>query len=244
MTIAIHQPNYLPWLGFFYKIYAADEFVFLDDVQYSRRSFTSRTLLPIRQNLYTQSYLSVPLRYPQYFDKINNVELNQTQEWRRKHLATIRHTYAHSPFFKLYYSQIEAWVSASISINHLSNFNIYLINQILELIGIDRPRHISSQLPVFGQKADYIIALVKYLGGKTYLSGEGAKNYQSRQDFQQSNINLVYSTFGQWLTEHPYPQYSKIEFYGKYSIIDSLFNIGSEGILEMFSQFNMYDNKR
>lgn len=239
LTVAIHQPNYFPWLGYFYKIYASDVFVFLDDVQYSRRSFTARTPIPCPNQRANHYYLSVPLKYPGYTDKINAIYSNQTQAWRRKHLETIRHTYCRASYFNQYYPFVEKWMHESNEFSKLSDLNISLINKILGLLEIEKPIYLSGKLPIQGQKAQYIIELVKYLRGTTYLSGSGAKNYQNPEAFRRAGIQLVYNRFGEWLSKNPYRQFYSQEFHGGYSVLDALFNVGAEGIKVMFVQHQL-----
>ena len=238
LTVSIHQPNYLPWLGYFYKIWASDVFVFLDDVQYARRSPTSRTQISSKQNMGARSYLSIPLHSPQYFDRICELKLNQTQAWRRKHLETMRHIYSGAPFFKRYFLLIEEWVNDSKKFIKLAEFNIYLIAKILDLLGIQTACYSSSTLPVQGLKAGYIIALVKHIGGTTYLSGNGARKYQKEEDFHRAGIQLVYTGFGDSLVKHPYPQFPGTEFINGLSIVDALFNVGPEGVVRMFERYD------
>ncbi|MFQ5447855.1 MAG: WbqC family protein [Saprospiraceae bacterium] len=238
LTVAIHQPNYFPWLGYFYKIYAADVFVFLDDVQYTRRSPTARTDIIKRHGEKFRHCLSVPLLSHGYYENINNLKIHSSKGWQRKHLETIRHTYSSTPHFQEYFPQASTWISDADKFDFLSDYNIYLIKSILEILKINKPAYKSSQLSVKGHKSEYIISLVKHLGGTTYLSGTGARKYQREDDFSRRGIQLVYSDFGDWLEKHPYPQFQGTEFVNGLSIVDALFNAGAEGVMEMFERYD------
>ena len=96
MIVAIHQPQYLPWLGYFDKIRRADAFCFLDNVQYKKNDWQNRNRLKTAQGW---QWLTVPVHY-RYPQKISEVTINNAAKWKNKHLQALISNYSRAPFFK------------------------------------------------------------------------------------------------------------------------------------------------
>ena len=118
MIISIHQPNYFPWPGYFFKILKSDIFVFLDDVQYSNNSFTCRTNILENKN---KSWLSVPIK-KKMGQKINQI-LIADLEWKMKHLSKIKNCYLKTEHFSF------LWDKINLIYNSLHEANISEINK-------------------------------------------------------------------------------------------------------------------
>jgi hypothetical protein len=225
MTIAIHQPNYLPWLGYFYKIANCDCFVFLDDVQYIRQSFTRRVCIRQSPNELQKSYLIVPLQKHSRFTNINDLHINHEQGWQKRQLGQVHHAYQKSENFDRMFSLFQTWMEASYSFSKLSEFNIYLIKEVCQLLKIDCEFVRSSDLSVMGSKQEYIINIVKHLNGEVYLSGKGARKYQEEADFRKANISLQYSTYKE------IPDYqAQGEWLKGLSVIDHMMNLSTQEV--------------
>jgi hypothetical protein len=240
MIVSIHQPNYIPWLGYFYKIWASDAFVLLDDVEYTKQSLTKRVF--IRKELSTPSrvYLSVPLKKHSNTTLIRELEIYNQKNWQRKHLINIYHVYHKAPFFKKYYPIIQKTIESSHDLTHLADLNKFLIFNILDILDIDKPIYLSSQLPIKGFKADeYNAEIVKKIGGDCYMSGVGAKKYQIESTYSKRHIALIYNNIGEYMQQAP-PQYPT-SFDAGLSILDALFFIGKEGILQLFNDYQEYE---
>jgi WbqC-like protein family len=240
MIVSIHQPNYIPWLGYFYKIWASDAFVLLDDVEYTKQSLTKRVF--IRKELSTPSrvYLSVPLKKHSNTTLIRELEIYNQKNWQRKHLINIYHVYHKAPFFKKYYPIIQKTIESSHDLTHLADLNKFLIFNILDVLDIDKPIYLSSQLPIKGFKADeYNAEIVKKIGGDCYMSGVGAKKYQIENTYSKRHIALIYNNIGEYMQQAP-PQYPT-SFDAGLSILDALFFIGKEGILQLFNDYQEYE---
>lgn len=219
--IAIHQPNFLPWLGFFYKILKSDVFVFLDNVQFSKNSYTNRVKIKTPVG---EQWLTVPI-FQNFGQIIKEVKINNSINWREKHLKTLEMNYKKSGFFsevisiieKIYYSN--HWV-------FLSELNIDLIFAICDYLGIKNNFCLASELNITGKSTELLISIVKNLRGNVYLSGSGGINYQDEMMFEKNSISLIYSDFN-----HPkYTQLWSAEFIKGLSIIDLLFNYGKKSI--------------
>jgi hypothetical protein len=236
MIVSIHQPNYIPWLGYFYKIWASDAFVLHDNVEYTKQSFTKRVFIRKEPNTLSRVYLSVPLKKHSDFALIRELEICNLQNWQQKHLNKIYYIYHKAPFFKQYYPIIQKTIESSQDLTHLADLNKFLIFNVLDILDIDKPIHISSQLPLKGFKADeYNAEIVKEVGGDAYMSGVGAKKYQAENTYSKQHISLIYNNIGQYLQQAP-PQYPTT-FDAGLSILDALFFIGKEGILQLFNDY-------
>ena len=218
--IAVHQPNYIPYPGFFYKLLKSDIFVFLDNVQFSRRSFTHRNR--IKGSQCKPIWLTVPVyKKGRFFQKINQVMINKTVNWQKKHFRTLRMNYADAPFFH-YYEQtlkeiyFQDW-------DRLIDVNIALFNFVIETLRIKKKIYLASELKLEGSKTDLLISIVKTLNGDIYLSGAGGRNYIDEEKFKKEHIEIRYYQYGSFV----YPQ-----LWGKFipnlSILDLLFNCGEE----------------
>ena len=216
LAVSIHQPNYAPWCGYFAKIRTADVFVFLDDVQMSKGSYTSRC--QIRNGAEVQ-WLSVPVRF-HLGDLINQVQCGSAV-WPRKHLQTLQMVYGRCPYFADIMDLITpAYESAGAS---LSSFNMQLVRRLADYLGLERRFEVAGRLAVEQTSDDRLVSIVKSLGGTRYISGKGGVNYQDPEKFRQAGIELDVRSY------HPVP-YPQIhgEFIGGLSILDALFHVGRE----------------
>jgi len=216
MIITIHQPNFLPWIGYFYKILKCERFVFLDNVQYTKNSFINRNKIKTSQG---ELWLTVPVSF-HFGQKIFEVKIDNSFDWRKKHLKTLELNYRKAPFFDEIYSLIEevyykdGWES-------ISDLNIELILKICNYLNIEREFIRSSDLGVDGKATELLISIVKELNGKVYLSGFGGAKYQEERLFEEAGIKLVYYDF-----QHPIYNQLYGSFIPNLSIIDLLFNSG------------------
>ncbi|NJN35508.1 MAG: WbqC family protein [Saprospiraceae bacterium] len=154
MRIAIHQPNYFPWLGYFYKIWASDKFVFHDNVEFTKKSYTKRVFIRKSPDSHLSQYLSVPLRQHSDFDLIKNLTICNNINWQEKHINKIYYVYHRTPFFAEYFPILKQSLLKSEENNFLSDINAQLITTISDFIGIKTPFFFSSQLPLKVAKAD------------------------------------------------------------------------------------------
>lgn len=218
--IAVHQPNYIPWPGFFYKISRSDAFVLLDTVQFSRRSFTHRNR--IKGSQCNIIWLTVPVfKKGRFYQKIDEVRINRTVKWQRKHMGTLQMNYANAPFFHYYRDALEDIYSRNWE--RLVDLNLAILSFVMGELGIKKKCIRASEMNLKGEKTALLVAIVKELNGDTYLSGSGARNYIDEQIFRKEKIRLSYYQYGSFV----YPQ-----LWGKFipnlSILDLLFNCGKE----------------
>ncbi len=220
MIVAIHQPNYLPWLGYFYKMANCDVFVFLDDALHSKSSFTNRNKIKTREGT---KLLSVPLSTKEV--KINEIIISNEQKWQLKHWNIIENAYGQAPYwskYSVYFKDVYKKVFWSL----LNELNIGLILLIKDILGIKTEIITSSKLKIENQeRSQRNLSICKYLGANVYLSGEGARSYNDEEAFEREAIRLVYTNF-----QHPVYHQLWGDFVPNLSIIDLLLNEGDRSL--------------
>ena len=222
-SIAIHQPNYLPWLGYFHKIQLADEFVILDDVDYQSGNATSITNRTRIKTANGETLLTIPVLKNHESRHINQVRIDNKQPWPKKHLRTLQMAYAKSPHFDEVYALIEAVLSREFE--RLAPLNQSLIGEICGYLELETPLRLSSSLDGVQatEKNERIIEICQSLGATAYFSGSGAREYNDEALYLSHNIKLDYTRFAAPV----YPQLHG-EFVAGLSIVDALFNCGRE----------------
>jgi hypothetical protein len=214
-VVAIHQPNFVPWLGYFHKMLLADVFVLLDHVQFERGVNRNRIKTPNGE-----LSLTVPIRSGDRRKPIMAVQLADEPDWQKEHMESLRRSYSRSPHFLEYAGTLEAIYQQDWT--HLADLNKRLIFQVKEWLGITTPVCCSSELDgLEGKKNELILSICRRLGATVYLSGRGAAAYNDPARYDESGIRLVYQEF-----QHPiYPQ-PWGEFRPNLSALDCLFNCG------------------
>jgi hypothetical protein len=218
VIVAVHQPQYLPWLGYFDKMIQADVFCYLDNVQYKKNEWQNRNRIKTARDW---QWLTVPVSY-RFGQKINEVKINNTVSWKRKHLQALITNYNKAPFFKDYIDFFEAVYSNDWEF--LSELNVYLIDQICKMLNFQEKQTVlASTLSLGDDPTERLIDICKALGGDTYLSGPDGVKYMSLEQFRQKGIKVIVQAF-----RHPeYPQLFG-EFMSHLSVVDLLFNCGPE----------------
>lgn len=219
MIVAMHQPNYIPWIGFFHKMALSDRFVIVDDVQYSMGSFTNRNKVKGSNG---EIMLTVPLKN-KAFQLINEIEIFNSN-WRRKHLNSLKLAYSNSPFYKKYIGLLEEAYSQDCK--YLAELNINLIHLIKNQLNIKTEILLSSEIgKTFSSKNDRIVGICKYIGATSFLFGSGTKKYIDKNLFHSNGIEIVYQEF-----VHPVYQQLWGDFIPNLSILDLLFNCGDRSL--------------
>ncbi|PKR84631.1 WbqC family protein [Heyndrickxia camelliae] len=214
MIVGIHQPNYIPWYGFFHKMLSSDVFVILDDVLCSNKEE--------RRNVIKGSNGMISLAIPiiNKKAKIKEVVMNNQLNWKHRHIFTLQGCYQKAKYWEdLSPSFIDIYQHSG---TKLVDLNLAFIEFIREYLDIRTPIIRSSEMSeVYGEKNTKLISICKSLGAHIYLSGLGAKSYMNEEDFRKNNIKVVYQYFN-----HPvYPQRWGSFIYNL-SIVDLLFNCG------------------
>jgi len=227
LIVAIHQPQYLPWLGYFDKMSRADVFCYLNDVQYKKNEWQNRNRI---KNARGWQWLTVPVSY-HFPEKINEVKINITTGWQKKHLQALVTNYSRAPFYKTYNTIFEETFARDWEF--ISELNIHLLEHLREALGMNtKTTVISSNLELREEPTDRLIDICKATGADTYLAGPDGTKYMDLQRFEQNGIEVMTQEF-----KHPvYPQLFE-DFESHMSIVDLLFNCGPES-LDVISSAN------
>jgi hypothetical protein len=215
MIVFVHQPEYIPWLGFFDKLSRCDTYVIYDDAQYQHGGFHNRNRIRTARGW---EWLTVPITHghPQ---TIKNTKIFGDQ-WKNKQLNSIQYYYQKTPYFKEFYPLIKD----AINFNHevLIGLNLHFIKTIAECLNIKVQMMRSSEFPYGGkEKNEKLVSMCKFLGADSYLSGSGGKNYVNENIFTEANIDVQWHSY-----EHPTYNQCFGGFEPNMSIIDLLFNEG------------------
>jgi hypothetical protein len=228
MVIGILQPGYLPWLGFFEQMYKSDVFVIYDDVQYDKEGWRNRNRIKSSNGI---QWLTVPVMFKlSEAPLITEVKIDNKGNWRKKHLASIRQNYAKAPFFKDYIGLFEEAYAREW--DYLIDLDLFFIRELARCLGMgDKVIHRSSILNPQGGKIERLINLCKHFGADTFYEGKSGQNYIDDTDFLTHGINVKYQDF-----QHPVYRQLYGEFVPYLSVIDLLFNHGSEGLSILIGQ--------
>lgn len=230
MKVAIHQPNFLPWIGYFHKMANCDTFVLFDNVQLpTGKSYITRNLIKTNNGA---KWLTVPVANKGEAILIKDAKIAVDNRWQRKHIQSIKFAYQKAPFFNDYIKDIENVYSKEWT--GISDFNIAFIKLINEFLGIKTKILLSSEITSDELGGlEKIFDILEKLGADTYFSGSGSgsKRYILPEDFKKRRIDLVFQDF-----VHPiYPQLGK-GFISNLSIIDLLFNCGPDSLKIMLNK--------
>jgi hypothetical protein len=196
-VVVIHQPDFSPYLGFFHRLLHCDLFVILDHVQLLVKGWHNRDQIKGADG---KHWLTVPINREVKNPPINQARIDDTKDWRTKHLKTIGHFYMKAPFFEEVFPEIKKIYDQNHSL--LIDLNMALMRFYLAFFGVRVEMVFSSDLKSSSQKSQLILDLVLATGGTRYLSGTGAKDYLEKSLFDQAGIKLNWQEF-----IHPvYPQ--------------------------------------
>lgn len=222
-VVAIHQPNYLPWLGYFYKIINCDAFVFLDNVQYEKNSFINRNKIKTSQGA---SWSTVDIiTKGRYGQLISEVMINNNISWNKKHWKSINQNYSKAPYLNSCKAVFESIYQKRWE--KLVDLNEHLIVSICRILGIENTKFLkASDLDVSGKGTELLVNICQVVGAVTYLSGFGGAKYIEEDRFREAGIGLKYYDF-----KHPIYHQLWGDFIPNLSIIDLLFNEGERSLL-------------
>lgn len=223
MILSVHQPQYLPWLGYFDKIAASDLFVFLDLPQYKKREFQNRNRIKGPQG---EIWLAVPVLSKGKFDQpIREVKLDPTQDWQRSHWTSLELNYKKAPYWAEYSPGLKPFYEKPWE--GLCRLNIELCLHFFGLLGIKTPWKIESEIGTSTASTERLIELCKKTGATSYLSGAGGKGYMDEARFTAEGLGLSYQHY-----QHPSyrQQHEKAGFMPYACILDLLFNEGPDSL--------------
>ena len=218
MVVSIHQPNYIPWLGFFNKILLSDTYVVFDDVQFPRgKDYANRNQIKTNNG---KMWLTVPVIGKSDLKPWNQIEINKNG-WVNKHLSNIESFYKKTPYFNEYYPEIKNIYLKDH--NLLIDLTLDLIKHFLKILDKEVKIVLSSDIKTDLKGLDKILYILKNLNTTKYISGDGdgSKRYIDEKLFSNQGIELVWQNY-----KHPIYKQQFNEFIPYMSILDLLFNEG------------------
>jgi len=223
MKVAISQPTYLPWIGYFDLIDQVDAFIFLDSVQFEKQSWQQRNRIKTPKGL---QWLTVPVMFRGRFGQlIHQVEIREAGFWR-DHLHAIDLNYRRAPFFDRYFGELGLRLMCEPG-TRLVDVNARLIRWFLDVLGIRTRILFSSDLKQPGKRTELLCNLCSTLRATQYLSPLGAAGYLLEEKDRPlgEEIEVVFQNY-----EHP--QYRQLfpPFCPHACVLDLLFNEGDRSL--------------
>lgn len=220
MLVGIHQPHYLPWPRYFEKVARSDVFIVLDNIQFSKNGWQNRNRIKTSAGSRT---LTVPV-VQRCGQNLSDTLIDNTQAWRKKHLASIQQAYAHAPCFSLYRNFLTDLYGREWELLNVLNRSMF--EYFLAELGIATRIAYASELNVSGEATERLINLVKAVGGDTYYSGAYALDaYLSESQLQEAGIAL---RLQQW-TPRVYSQLHG-DFVPELATLDLMMNCGRDAL--------------
>jgi hypothetical protein len=220
MILSVHQPQYLPWLGYFDKIDKADIFVFLDNVQFKKNEWQNRNKIKTANGW---QWLTVPTLY-KFPQLINDVAVNNKDHWQHRQQQALISNYKKAScwgelegFFEDIFTR--PWQT-------ISELNIAVVRRLVDILGIETALYVASELEQFPEDPDErLIAIAKHFGTDTYLAGSGGKDYMNLEKYDRSGIEVLFQ-------EYAHPVYDQLfgGFEPFMSVIDLIFNHGKNSL--------------
>jgi WbqC-like protein family len=220
MKCVVLQPSYIPWRGYFHQIAKADTFIFYDDVQYDKHGWRNRNRIKTANG---SIWLTIPVishGNTTNHTLINEIKIKSDENWRKKHLLSVRYAYSKSPYFSQVFPFVENLYESET--DSLSEFTIKTTVKIAEFLGIENTKFLrSSEIAVEGSKTDRLLQILTKVGADHYISGPAAKSYLVESEFESAGIRLEY-------VDYSFPEYQQLHppFDSQVSIIDLLFMCG------------------
>lgn len=222
MVIGILQPGYLPWLGFFEQLYRSDLFVVYDDVQYDKHSWRNRNRIKTVNGI---QWLTVPvlLNFKEH-PQITDVQIDNSSKWRKKHMETIRQSYARARFFQDYIGIFENTFARSWQ--YLIDLDLHLTEQLASALGIpQKPMVRSSSLGIQGGRIERLVNICRHFNADAFYEGASGSNYIDTEEFRKQGIAVQFQNY-----RHPVYNQLHGEFVPYLSVIDLLFNCGDTSL--------------
>ncbi len=220
MKVAIHQPQYLPWLGHFAKLAQADCWIFLDTVQYEKNGWQNRNRIKTPRG---PQWLTVPVR-ARLGTLIRDVEIAAAQPWGRKHCQALRANYARAPHFERYFPDLERLLGRPW--RFLADLNVEVTRFLSEALG-PSPRMLrASDLPAGStDPTGRLLDLCLAVGADTYLAGQDGARYMVLDQFRAGGVAV-------WAQEYRHPTYAQShgDFLPFLSVVDLLFHHGESSL--------------
>ncbi len=219
--VGIHQPMYLPWIGYFEKIHRCDAFVLLDDAAYSRNYYINRNRIRTKEGW---TWLTVPVLSTGKFGQlIGEVKVDRSRRWEARHWKSLNYSYGHTPHFAEHSDFFRGFYSR----DHDSLLDVLTepLGYLLKALGIRTRILRSSELGVTGRKGERLLGICRELGADSYLSGPSGRDYLDLSRWKEEGIEVFFH-------DYRHPSYPQVQggFFPEMSVADLLFNCGRESL--------------
>jgi hypothetical protein len=216
--VAIVQSNYIPWKGYFDLINAVDEFILLDDVQYTRNDWRNRNRIKTANGV---AWLTIPVRTTgRRTQRVLDAQIADPR-WASAHWKTLRQSYCRAPFFDVYANTL-AETYAQCTFERLAEINACFIRVICGLLGIETPISRSDAYDRMEGRTNGLVEICRQAGASEYLSGPRARAYLDESAFTRQGIEVTYADYA------AYPEYPQVHgpFEHAVTVLDLLFSTG------------------
>lgn len=217
--VTIHQPEHMPWAGFFNKMCLADHYVYLDSVQYRKNYFQNRNKVIDRNSVVSWLTVPVRLKHGGRHEAISTISINNEHPWKKKYLGKISSCYSKFPFYHDVFPAIAAIVEENDG--RLCGLNVAIINMFRSILGIDTKTSFSSDITTSATSSELLLNICQYHKASVYLSGPSGKDYLDERIFSEANIEIRYHDF------RP-PRYAMDKFEPGLSALDLVMRLGPE----------------
>lgn len=216
----IHQPTFMPWLGFVEKIYKSDVFIVFDTSTVRKNSVINRNKIKTSGG---EIWLTVPI-HSGLKTPVMDMKIDNLQNWKEKHLKSLFFNYKKARNFNKIYPILEKIYKKNWE--NLVDFNLEIIKLILKEMGIKREIFLVSELNVRGEKNDILIDMLEKTKANAYYAGQGSRGYLDEKKFEAAGIEVIWQNF-------KHPSYKQLwgEFTPNLSVIDYLMCDGGKDIL-------------
>ena len=221
MKVAIHQPQYLPWLGYLAKWAAADVVIFLDPVQYEKNGWQNRNRIKTASG---PRWLTVPVCHAPLDTAIAAVSVDVSQPWRERHRRAIEHAYAKAPYLDTHRAGLTALYAEPWA--QLAPVAAASAEWLARAVGITAPAQRASTLGIRADDATgRLVALCRAVGADTYLAGRDGGAYMDVARFTEAGISVLTQTY-----EHPVYAQEHGDFVPLLSGLDLLLTHGDDAL--------------
>ena len=223
-TVAIAQSSYVPWKGYFDLINLADEFVLLDDVQFTRRDWRNRNRIKTAQGLL---WLTIPVEVKGKYRQTIAETRVADPGWATRHLKSLRHAYGRAPYYTAYEARFDSWYDAASGETSLSAINRIFVDGLCEVLRIDSRISASDEYELDDEPTARLVSICRQAGAGRYVSGPSARAYLDEEAFRRHGIEVVYMDYA------GYPEYPQLHppFEHAVSVVDLLVNTGASAQL-------------
>ena len=221
--VALMQPAFLPWQGYFGLVAAADVFVLLDDFQFQRHSFHQRNR--IRAAGGDETWISLPVGHPRdgEFPTLSDAVPIVDAKWRRVLKTTLEQSYGRTTHYAALHDAVAEWIDTTWTT--VADMNCAFIQLVAGMLGFEPEWRRSSEIGSRGQRSARVLDLLQRAGARTYLCARGSYDYMAEDAlFPVDEIDVVFQEF----EPVPYPQRRTDVFASHLSVLDALFEVGTD----------------